>query len=105
MPPGMKTKKASGLAAAILRQLGGEVELAQRRVDLVGDLAFEVLLEAADHVLAGLVVRRQQEGLLVALVLRVLAEHLGRLVVLVGGGEEDTGCSPCRRAATGRRWG
>ena len=47
MPPGMNTKKASGLAAAIFGELGGEIELTQRPVDLVGDLAFEVLLEAA----------------------------------------------------------
>jgi hypothetical protein len=42
MPPGMKVKTASGWAAAMLREFGGEIELAERGVDLVDDLALEV---------------------------------------------------------------
>ena len=50
-----------GLRGGDLGELGREVELVQRDVDLVDDLALEVALEAGDRVLAGLVVRRQQD--------------------------------------------
>jgi hypothetical protein len=72
-----------GLGGRDLGELGGEVELPQRGVDLVGDRALEVLLEAADHILARLIVGRQQEGFAEAFVLRVFAEHLRGLIVLV----------------------
>ena len=88
MPPGMKTNMASGLAAATLASSAEKSRCAERRVDLVDDLALVVALEAADHVLAGLVVGRQDEDLLDALVLGVLAEHRRRQLVLIGRRQE-----------------
>ena len=77
-----------GLGGGDVGELGREIELPQRRVDLVYDLALELALDAGQRVLAGLVVGRHQKQALVALVLGVLAEHPEHLVVLVGGDEE-----------------
>ncbi len=89
MPPGMKVKIASGLAAAI-RASSAEKSSWPSGVDLVDDLALETL-EAGDRVLARLIVRHHDEHPLVALILGVFAHHLVVLVVLVGGGEEIRG--------------
>ena len=77
-----------GLRGSDLRQLGGEIDLPERREDLIDHLALIGALEPGERVLAGLIVRRQQEQRLVALVLRVFAEHLVHLVVLIGGDED-----------------
>ncbi len=61
-----------GLGRRDLGELGGEVELVERHVDLVGDLALVEGLEAGQGVLAGLVVGRHQEDLLDPGVLRIL---------------------------------
>ena len=79
---------ASGLAAGDLRQFGRIIELAERHVDLVGDLALEEALEAGERIAPGLVIGRDQEDLLQAGVLRVFAGHAERLVVLIGRDEE-----------------
>ena len=71
-----------------LGEFGREVELAERNIDLVDDLALEVALEAGDRVLAGLIVRHEQNDALEIAVLRHLAENLVVLVVLVGGDDE-----------------
>ena len=70
------------------RQLGRIIKLAERHVDLVEHLAGEFVFEAGGGVLAGLIVRHDDNHLLHAGVLRVLAEHLVDLIVLVGGDEE-----------------
>ena len=64
------------LVGGDLGELRGEVELAERRVDLVDDFALEVPLEASERVLARLVVHGHQEGGLVTLVLGIFAENL-----------------------------
>ena len=104
MPPGMKVKIASGFMRGDLGKLGLEIEIVQRNVGFLDDLALVVALEAGERVLAGLIVRREQVDLLVAAVLRDLAENLVVLVVLVGGREEVTGCSSCRRGSMGPHW-
>ena len=71
------------LVGGDLGEFGGEIELAEGRVDLIDNLALEVALEAGEGVFARLVVRRQQEGGLVALVLRIFAEDLVNLIVLI----------------------
>ena len=65
-------------------QFGGEVELAELGEDLVGDFAFVEALDARHRVLAGLVVRRDQDEAAIALLGRVAAEHFVVAVVLPG---------------------
>ena len=77
-----------GLGGRDLGELTREVELAERGEHLVHHLALVGMLEAGERVLAGLVVRREQDQALVALVLGVLAQHLVDLIVLVGGDEQ-----------------
>ena len=77
-----------GLGVLRLGEFGGEVELARpHRVFLADHLALEGALEARQHVLAGGVVRADQEHRLDALLVHVEAHRLRRLVVLPGGRE------------------
>ena len=70
------------LGVAQLAEFSGEVDLPEAGVDLAGDLILEEALEAADHVLSGLVVRRHEIGALDPRFLQVSAHGLGLLVVL-----------------------
>ena len=76
------------LGRAQFRQLGREVELVQRRVDLVDDLAFVEALQPRDLVLAADEVGRQGADALDALVGEVLSHRLGRHVALPGSHEQ-----------------
>ena len=71
-----------------LGELRRIVELVERDIDFVEHLALEVALEPGERVFARLVVRRHDERLLDPLVLRIFAQHLVVLVVLVRGDEE-----------------
>ena len=85
-----------------LGDLGGEVVVTQRCVDLVDDVALVVLLKAGHGVTPGLVVGRHHEDALDALVLGMLAEHFEVLVVLIGRREEIRAAISARQ---GRRPG
>ena len=105
MPPGMKVNTASGLSEAILDELRLEIQRAERHVGFLDDLPLVVELESGGRIPAGLIVRNQQIDALVAAILRDLAEDLVHLIVLVGGHDRRTGCTPCRHSWTGRRSG
>ena len=85
---GQEHENGVGLRRRDLGELGGVIELVERDVDFVGHLALVVALEAGELILAGLIVRRHQEHLLEAGILRVLAHRLGVLVVLIGDDEQ-----------------
>jgi hypothetical protein len=77
-----------GLRRAHLGELGGVVELAELGVHLGHHAALVEALEAGQGILAGLVVGRDQVGVLVAFVRGVLARGLVVGVVRPGGDEE-----------------
>ena len=81
-PAGMKLKHDVGLGGADLRHLRRVIGLIESRIDLADDLAFEEPLEAGERILSGLIVRREDERLLVAEIGGVLAGALMQRVVL-----------------------
>ena len=70
------------------RELGGVIELAKRHIHLVEDFAAEFVLEAGGRVLAGLIVRHDDDDLLEPGILGILAQNFVHLIVLIGGDEE-----------------
>ena len=85
---GLEDVDRFGLGRAQLGQLGGEVQLPDLGVDLVGQRLLVQALEAVERVLARGVVGRHDHDLVVALVRGVLARGLVHGVVLVAGAEE-----------------
>ena len=77
-----------GFRGRDLGEFGREVELVERHVNLVRDLALEKGLEAGERILARLVVGRHQEHFLDPGVLGMLARYREDLIVLVRGDEE-----------------
>src|SRR6516225_5026301 len=71
-----------GVASGELSKLGLEVELIERRVDLIKERLAVLALEPGNVILAGLVVRRQRDDALKAFILSVSAHGFGPLVVL-----------------------
>ena len=93
-----------GVLRAKLRDLGLVILLTELGIDLLDDAALVVALEARDHVLAGLVVRRHHVDVVHARVLQELAHGLGRLVVVPGGREVELVALAAReRACAGVR--
>ena len=83
-PPGWKWNTTSGFAARICAISGAKVGLIETGIDLADDLALEEALETFERILAGLIVRREDERLLVTEIGRVLAGAFMQGVVLPG---------------------
>ena len=90
---------------ANLGHFGGEVGLIQLGIDLAGDLALEEALEPVERVLAGLIVRREDERLLVAEVGGVLAGALVRASRSARTRRSSSGGTPCQRSSRARHSG
>ena len=79
---GIEGEDGAGIARFDLRQLGGEIELRQRRIDFRRDRALIEALQAGDDVLARRVVRRDQIDVLQAFFLQIGAHAFGPVVTL-----------------------
>ena len=81
---GQEEEHGIGAGSADLGDFGRVVGLAELGVDLAGQLALVVALEAVQRIRAGRIVWREDEHLLDALCLSVIAHRLVEIVVLVG---------------------
>src|SRR5262249_23531816 len=85
---GQKDVDGVRLGGRDLGELRREIELVQRNINFICNLALEESRESGQRVLARLIVGRHQENFLDPAVLGILARDREHLIVLVGGDEE-----------------